>query len=737
MVSSRNGSVNPLSPAWMPGPRHGAQADETHSHRHVANTHPVEDWLEGLRLNPRPEDLMVSVRAFMHLLLDTGVDGGVELEARLQQLQAVVKSRYGVRLRIDVIRREFAQAVARREPAAAGHSAATADGGPDGWVGFDDPPVGNGVIPPPGYRVVPEGVFLVESGWAGGGRTTGAGLLIPTPLVIAGRLIDAATQQESVVMKWRRDGLWKLKVVGRAVAANKNKLIDLAADGLPVTCDTSGGVVKYLAAFEAANIDRLPLGVVSHSLGWVSDRQAFLWGRTLIRPADDGAAGGPAVQFQGADEGDEQIAAGFQASGSWEGWRDAVTPFLSLPKVRLAVTTSLVPPLLPLMDATNFIMEYSGDTSMGKTAALRTAASCWGNPDEKAPNAAIGTWDATRVAAERMLAVLKNIPLILDDTRRAKDAEMVGRIIYDVANGRGRGRGSLKGMQGVSTWGTVLLSSGESSVNDFAEKGGAKARVISLWGTPFGGVSGETGERVKVLQRSVLAHHGHAGPRFVRFLLDRRGEWEAWRARYERAVSRYVERAADNPVLNRMADSFGLLALAGELAAEALDIPQLAVPAIDELWAELTGEVSQADVPTRALRYVQGWATAHQAHFFRNGPSERGARPQPHDGWAGRWDVGSQWEVISFFPQRLDQILQAAQFEPLAVIRSWKARNWLRLAVDGGLHCVRAGGSRMRMVSILRTALEALDPTSPSDPETVTGPTEQVVRPARAERRRS
>ena len=302
-----------------------------------------------------------------------------------------------------------------------------------------------------------------------------------------------------------------------------------------------------------------------------------------------GTGGGPPARFQGADVGDDQVARGFRSGGTPGGWREAVGPALAAPKLRLAVTFSLAPPLLAVLNAPNPFHELCGETSGGKTVALRVAASVWGCPDERSPHAVMGTWDTTRVGAERTLAVVNNLPLFLDDTRRAKDADLVSALVYDVASGRGRKRGTPKGVQRSSKWSTALLSSGESSVNDLAEEGGAKARVVSVWGSPFGEVSGPMGERVKALNRAVLAHFGHAGPAFVQHLLDRRDAWPGWVVRYEQLTRYYASRAGDNPVLGRLADTFAMLEVVGELAAVASELPALAKPPVEELWAELVG----------------------------------------------------------------------------------------------------------------------------------------------------
>ncbi|VTU01426.1 Uncharacterized protein OS=Dethiobacter alkaliphilus AHT 1 GN=DealDRAFT_0784 PE=4 SV=1: DUF927 [Gemmataceae bacterium] len=712
MVTNANGSVNGSARSWARGPRRDA-APAAAEPAGSATACPVAGTLAALRAGLDPGELSQYVRAFVEQLLDAGVENEVERDGYLTQLLGAMQQHGYPRLRKADLRDMFARAARDRQSATGTQTQDSVGPAAGSWGAFaEPPPVAAGVVPPAGWHVSEDGVFQVGGG-AGGGRGGEPLLVCPVPVVITGRLIDAEGGQESIALAWPRDGRWKPKVVGRAVVANKSKIVDLAADGFPVTCETSGKVVRYLADFEAENIDRIPRETVSPALGWVDDTRSFLWGVEQLRPAlaESGAA---VVLFQGAEAGDEQVARGFHAHGEWEDWRTGVLPFLELPKIRLILTASLAAPLLGVLGVPNPIVELCGETSGGKTVALRGATSCWGNPDERAQDAAMSTWDTTRVGAERMLAVINNLPLVLDDTRRARDSTLVNQIVYDVVAGRGRTRGSPKGLQGVGTWSTVLLSSGEVSVNDQNEKGGARARVVSLWGSPFGAVTGETGERVKALNRTVLAHYGHAGPRFVRFILDRRGEWPTWKERLEAVVREYTQRAGNNAILNRMADTFAVFALAGELAAEALEIPALARRPVDELWGELSGEVREGDVPTRALRCAYDWAVSRPKNFFSPCRHESD-REQPHDGWAGRWDATtSGWAFLAYMPHKLAKVLEEGGFDSGATVRSWKDKGWLQTAPAGTHQQHRVEGAQVRLVTILRTALDLLGMTVPS-----------------------
>src|SRR5438552_11296860 len=162
--------------------------------------------------------------------------------------------------------------------------------------------------------------------------------VVSAPLVINGRLKDVGDGTESVRLAWPRDDRWQHHMASRIVIADARKIVELAGVGVPVTSCTANDTVRYLAAYEQANLRHLPRARVSKQMGWQGERGdlGFLWGRTLIR-AEDGQLGEvdldaldpedwaeDGVAFHGADAGDEQLADGYHAAGTIEGWRDAV-----------------------------------------------------------------------------------------------------------------------------------------------------------------------------------------------------------------------------------------------------------------------------------------------------------------------------------------------------------------------------------------------------------------------------
>jgi len=136
------------------------------------------------------------------------------------------------------------------------------------------------------------------------------------------------------------------------------------------------------------------------------------------------------------------------------------------------------------------------------------------------------------------------LPLYLDDTKlltalgsQDEASRLVTAVIYAIANGQGRGRGTPTGFQPTSVFRSVLLSTGEQPCNDFSSgHGGAQARVIPLFEDPF---QGENIDLVTEIRNTVSANYGHLGVLLVQYILKNRDIWDDWKARYKAIVSEY------------------------------------------------------------------------------------------------------------------------------------------------------------------------------------------------------
>uniref|UniRef100_Q01TT1 DUF927 domain-containing protein n=1 Tax=Solibacter usitatus (strain Ellin6076) TaxID=234267 RepID=Q01TT1_SOLUE len=569
-----------------------------------------------------------------------------------------------------------------------------------------------------------------------GGTAIDTVLVAHAPLLISGRLEDIETGTQALQIHWRRPDGWHERTVDRAVALDSRRIIELAGEGFPVFSNNAAGLTKYLEAVEAANYSRLPRAHVSSHLGWQgrNGEHGFLAGRSLISGSGEviqtqqkldmnsGVIPPGAVAFRGLTPGDEQIVDGWHARGSHDEWCRAAHLVRDRPRVMAGLYGALVPPLLAILRCPNFIMDWAHRTSVGKTTTLRLAASVWGNPNEDAVDTILRSWDSTQVYIERAASIISGLPLILDETKRVKDPGLVAKIMYEVANGQGRGRGNVRSTAYLRTWRTVLLSTGEAPAVSFTQDGGTRARCLEFRGAPFGDTSPETATLVNQLNTAIKGNYGHAGVMFVQWLIRHENEWPRIEEEYRAVVQYYCRQAptgADPAVVSRLAQYAAALHQAAVYAHVALDLPWDLENPLDALWADLVGEASDAAGEVRALKDVMSWAYAHSQSFWgrhvksvdRNG-GELTPR-MPPGGWSGRWDEGENWQFVGFYPTVLQTVLVGLGYTPEAILGGWRERGWLLVDGDRSRYTTRQriGDERAHVVAIRHKAVQEVEGT--------------------------
>ena len=534
-----------------------------------------------------------------------------------------------------------------------------------------------------------------------------------TPIIISERLTSIEDGQEEVKISWIDEGKWKHKIFERKTIAVKNEITALANYGVPVTSLNAGGLIAYLSAFEDANMDLIPRTRVTGHLGWQSGQDGFLIGNKFMVSEKESIV---PVTFKGYEAGNTQIAKGFTQQGSYMDWVAGVNQLFQYPIAISSLYFSLAAPFLEILGAPNFIVDWSNPTSTGKTTTLRIAGSCWGNPDERSDSSTISSWDNTKVAIERTAMMMNGLPLILDDTKLAgtgrqkdKAADVISHIVYMVANGRGRGRGSKNdGLRSTGSWKTILLSSGEQPMVDFTNDGGSRGRVMSLWGAPFAAADGATAAVVRRVNLTMKTNFGHAGPMVIEFILKRKNDWSLWKDEYCRLQEYFGNKAGDNEVAIRIGEYFAVLATVIPIIHAAIpelrrDFPPKAI--IDPLWDTAVRQRSMDDLnqAKAALQYVYSWAVSNEASFWGRGD----ANHPPQNGWAGEWNP-DRWTYIAFYPQKLEKILNENGWEAKAIIGAWYDRKWLDHDKDRRQKLIRSksGQERVHFYCIKRSAIE-------------------------------
>jgi len=562
---------------------------------------------------------------------------------------------------------------------------------------------------PRGYIMDASGVFKLSVATDGG---TNSARIATAPVFIIGRTHDVLTGGAKRLLMWRTPAGWTMRAIDRGVLLNSQKLIGLADLEVPVTSNSAANLVEWLGEFEAENMHRLIAHQAAHRMGWIKqgDVNGFLLPEIFYAMESMEEGGVELVP----PEGMEQVLEGWRPAGTWEAWCETMELMAPYTPMWLALYASAAAPLLELFNTPSFIMDFNGETSSGKTTALRVAASVWGKPADSAPTA-MYSWDSTKTYIERLSGFLCNLPVILDETKRAKDTKVVRDVVYDFANGQGRGRGSIGGARQTASWRTVMLISGESSAVSFSQDGGTRARVLPVTGKPMGSGVADSGKAAEDLTHRLQIDYGHLGRRVIHYLISIAEQHDELRRIWKQTRDQYAQ-IARTPVTRRHAGNLATLHVASTIVHE-LGVPfpdedpmAFAIDAIYRIEAD-------QDRPLAALIEVVSWCAANQGRFWGRHETTHGGAPiVPVKGWAGAWTRGEDWDYIALLPTTLREILEPIGYHAEEIIDRWSERGWLlgsvrkqqarNSSVKSKSEVIRVHGAPMRVYRISRAVVD-------------------------------
>ncbi len=299
-------------------------------------------------------------------------------------------------------------------------------------------------------------------------------------------------------------------------------------------------------------------------LGWIPDTHIFMLGDGPVGCANDNE-----YTYTGNNPIQSDVA------GTLDEWRDEVAA-LCLGNSRLLLSTSLAfaGPLLRLTNQNSFGVHLVGPSSIGKSTAMLVAASVLGKPANK-----IQTWNATKVGLETTAGLFNDSTLFLDEIGQA-DPHVLGDTIYMLANGEGRARANADlSRRAKLQWRTTFLSNGEVDLEHSLasvgkrHKAGHDVRMINIEAdTDRHGIFEELhghpngASLSKALAERTAQYHGIAFRSFVEELtLDINGAQAFVDEHRADMMQRLGAKECDGQV-QRVADAFGLISAAGELA---------------------------------------------------------------------------------------------------------------------------------------------------------------------------
>ncbi|MCZ0207935.1 DUF927 domain-containing protein [Streptomyces sp. UMAF16] len=561
------------------------------------------------------------------------------------------------------------------------HSLADIADGPEGFDYANAFGLPSSVRTPYDYRVTSRGVEVLSTSGENWQRVTFA------PLVVSATFEDPEGDQY-VELSWIDRSLGRprriSRIVSRETAKRGRKLIEtLGAAGLPAVEGDARAVEKWLAEFEARNVGHIPSEQLARWLGWQDD------GTFVCSPEDGIKVDVPFEEQRGP-------ARAHARKGTLDGWRDTVAQLVDFPVPRVAVAAALAAPLLKPLGLNSFTLDISSRSTKGKTTALQVALSAWADPSEHA--SAMSNWRTTLYAIEKRLNLVRGIVTVFDETMAVTDDTLIDEVLYQLPMNHGKAR-SGGAFGNMLPWETILLSSGERPALSFTTSQGAAARILGTTSPPFGDGGGAVAAAVR---EGVLAHHGHAGPEFVRYILSGLAQPNGRDKLKEHHRTLLDEFRGGGDMTNRRAPMVAVLVLAETLACRTGLLPY--EPLAHDVWRSLfTAHNPTDNRPEMALDVLREYVAGHAHELYSASRAALAERP-PYSGWLGVLGIDKETKApeVAILPERVRKILADAGYSLDAVVGSWVDAGYLKvLKSQRPPHLVprRFGGARAKCLA--------------------------------------
>ncbi|PYK18087.1 MAG: hypothetical protein DME55_07660 [Verrucomicrobia bacterium] len=367
-------------------------------------------------------------------------------------------------------------------------------------------------------------------------------------------------------------------------------LARLLDDGLEISHQNRRKVLEYLSAEQPSDFLRC-----ATRTGWYSPTafvltEEIITSQALSPPADR-------VWFQAASKTAEYL-----HGGEHKNWRDKLgVQAVGNNYLVFAISLSLCGPLLLPLRLPGIGIHFYGDSTTGKTSVSEVGASSWGHGHDF-----LQTWNLTANGIETVCVEHTDTFLALDEIKEI-EARDLDRVAYSVVNGQGKIRSDRSGTaKSPHLWRVVLFSTGEYSIRARLSEAGINIKTgqemrladvpvmdekFGIFSNLHGAVSGA--QFANELRAAAQKDYGHAGPLQVQAILGYSAEQLCKEHQKITAVF-----PASNAQEHRVAEMFGAVALAGEIATRAGIVP----------WTAASyGDYSESDSVNAAVALFNRW----------------------------------------------------------------------------------------------------------------------------------
>ena len=458
------------------------------------------------------------------------------------------------------------------------------------------------------------------------------------PIMPVERIVNIDDNTEKLRLKYRKGVVWRDVIVEKEILASASKIVQLANVGIAVNSENAKYLVRYLTDMESLNYDIIPEVKSVGRLGWIKGYGFSPYIDELIF------------------DGEESFRHMFRATkpvGDFFEWRKLALDVRKEkdPSARILLAASFASVLVEPCDCLPFFVHLWGGTESGKSVATLFACSVWASP---VLGEYMKTFNATAVSQELTAGFLNSLPLAYDELQIVQSRKSNDDIVYKLCEGVGRDRGKKTGgLQKLSTWRNVILSTGETPISSATSGGGAINRVIEIECSNRKIISNP----LELIPR-MKENYGLAGALFVDWIQQKQ---ENLQEVIDLRLS-YMKKFRDfSDVTDKQAMAASLILTADELT-ERLFIQDGVRLTIDDLKQFLITK-ADVDLNQRCYDFLCDFVVANYAKF----------NPAGNDNYQGEIYGDARDDYVYIIKSKFDQVLTDNGYNPRAFL-SWAAK---------------------------------------------------------------
>jgi len=382
-------------------------------------------------------------------------------------------------------------------------------------------------------------------------------------IYVVQRVVDIETGEAVVIrLHLPKDGVREFTVPLTAVTSKEEFRKHMAMRGVALA--SIDDLMRYITAW-INELQATEMADKAHrQFGWVDDEAAaFILGNQKIL--------GGSIQFNPPSQQTAGMFPAFEPKGTLDEWR-RLMEFYNRPGFELhqyIICVGFGSILTEFMGgiACSAIHLHSKESGLGKTTAMKAAASIWGNPEDL-------ILDDRDTHNHKMLRseVLHNLPLFIDEMTNASPKQL-SELAYQFTSGKQRGRmtsgANAERVRGEA-WSLLAVTSGNTSVIErirlFKENPSAEAQRILEVRVDKKFKSSDTKVETDVFSEDLENCYGHAGPIYVQHVINNLSEVK----KLIGEVQIRVDKEANLSSENRFWSAGAALALSGGILAKQL-----------------------------------------------------------------------------------------------------------------------------------------------------------------------